>query len=184
VIADELEEVDEVVGRIESRLNRDDLSVDPWQEFAKSFYNAMRADQQGMWIMLAIVLLIVAVGVLNTVLMSVLERRREYGVLRALGARPYQVSRLVLYEVGIIAIVSILIGCPIGFAVNSWLAEGGIEMPTPFTYGGVEFTHMYSEINLRSFLIPAAIVFCAAVLVSLFPAVKAARTAPAKAMHG
>jgi putative ABC transport system permease protein len=183
VIVDELDDVRPVVARIKSRLARDDLSVDPWQEFAKSFYNAMSADKQGMWIMLAIVLVIVAVGVLNTVLMSVLERTREYGVLRALGARPAQVSRLVLYEVGVIAIGSILVGCPIGFAVNSWLAKNGIAMPTPLTYGGVEFTRMYSEINLRSFLIPAVIVFCVAVLVSLFPAMKAARTAPARAMR-
>ena len=48
--------------------------------FAKSFYEAMRADKAGMWVLLLVIVIIVAVGVLNTVLMSVLERRREYGL--------------------------------------------------------------------------------------------------------
>ncbi|UCH95485.1 MAG: ABC transporter permease, partial [Candidatus Aminicenantes bacterium] len=64
------------------------LAVEPWQVFARSFYIAMKADKEGMWIMLLIFVLVVAVGVLNTVLMSVLERRREYGVLKAVGTKP------------------------------------------------------------------------------------------------
>lgn len=183
VVVEELDDVLPMTEAIRERLSNPNLAVAPWQEFARDFYKAMKADQQGNWIMLFIIVVIVAVGVLNTVLMTVLERTREYGVLRAMGVRPLQVIRLVLYEVALMGLGSLVIGFVIALAVNYWLSIDGITMPQPFTYGGVEFTKLYTEINTRSFVIPAITVLLAAVLVSIFPAIKASRTAPAKAMR-
>ncbi len=183
VITKNLKVVDDVVGRLEHNLADTTIAVAPWQEFARSFYVAMKADKEGAWIGLFVILIIVAVGVLNTVLMSVLERTREYGVLRSLGTRPGQIIKLVLYEVALMAILSILIGSVIGLGANYWISQTGITLPETFTYGGVEFSTMKGEINARSFYIPAVAVLLAAVIVSLYPAGKAARVAPAKAMR-
>ena len=183
IVVDELDNVETITEMIKEVLVDPDLAVEPWQEFARAFYTAMKADQQGNWIMLVIIVLIVAVGVLNTVLMTVLERRREYGMLRAIGVRPAQVMRLVMYEVAVMAVISLIIGSVIALGVNYWLSLEGITISQGITYGGVEFRTFYSEINARSFIIPAITVFVAAIIVSLFPAIKAARTAPAKAMR-
>lgn len=182
IVIDDLDNVIPSSEGITQLINRPDLNVAPWQEFAKSFYNAMQADKQGMWIMLLVIVLIVCVGVLNTILMTVLERTREYGVLRAIGVHPGQIIRMVAYEVTVMALGSIAIGFFISLAANYWLSIYGIAVGS-FTYGGVEFTHMHSEINVRSYVIPAITVVLSAVLVSLFPAVKAAHTAPAQAMR-
>jgi len=175
------------VGRVTKRLNRllagTGLIADPWQVFAKSFYTAMKADQQGMWVMLLIIVLVVAVGVLNTVLMAVLERRREYGVLKAIGTKPGEIIKLILYEVNILAVICILIGTIVALGVNYWLSKHGIKLPQAFSYGGMKFEVMRSEINLRSFIIPAITVLISASLVSIIPALKAAKTDPAKAMR-
>lgn len=165
------------------KINNPELSVATWQVFAKAFYEAMKADQEGMWIMLVIIVIIVAVGVLNTVLMSVLERRREYGVLKAVGTKPHQIIRLVLLEVTILAIFCITIGIGLGFAANSFLSTHGIQLGQAFTYGGMKFETMYAEVNVRSFTIPAVTVLLSAILISLFPAIKAAKTEPAKTMR-
>lgn len=165
------------------------LSVEPWQVFAKSFYDAMQADKQGLWIMLVIIVIIVAVGVLNTVLMSVLERQREYGVLKALGTKPGQIVKLVLFEVIILAIICIILGSGLAFAANSYLASHGFKISTiysgleSFSYGGMNFEFMKSELNTRSFLIPGITILLCAALVSLIPAVKASKTEPAKTMR-
>ncbi len=168
---------------VQTRLNDPLLEVSPWQVVAKSFYKAMKADQQGDAIGRVIIMLIVAIGVLNTVLMSVLERTREYGVLKAVGTKPRQIFLLVVTEVIIIAIASICIGAILGIFINYLLSINGIKLPQEFTYGGMKFGTMYAEVNMRSLIIPAITVMLSAIIVSLFPAIKAARILPAKAMR-
>jgi len=163
------------------------VDVLPWQEFAKSFYNAMQADSRGHQVMLLILFIIVAIGVLNTALMSVLERRREYGVLRALGTRPKQIFRLIILEVMLLAGISIVLGFAVSLSVNSYISQHQIPITgffsKPITFGGMDFKTFTSEVNLRSFVIPALTVLVSAFLVSLMPALRAARTEPARAIR-
>jgi putative ABC transport system permease protein len=168
--------------RIAGTLDSPELTVEPWQEFAKSFYDAMKADQKGNWISLVVITLLVSIMVLNTVLMTVLERTREYGLMRAIGTRPWQVFGLVLTEVAEMALLSVAIGAIIAYALNYIYSIVGIPIP-PVDYGGVTFEKMYTEINTRSFVIPLLSVFLAATFISVFPALKAARTQPARAMR-
>lgn len=175
--------VDKVNKTLQEKINDPRLAVDPWQVFARSFYVAMKADKEGMWVMLVIIVLVVAVGVLNTVLMSVLERRREYGVLKAVGTKPGQIVKMVLAEVNIMAVVCIILGAGVGLLLNYILSKHGLTLPDPISYGGMQFQHMQAEINARSFYIPAITILSVASLVSLFPAVKAAKTDPARSMR-
>ena len=178
-----LSAVPEITELINEKIGSDKIQADPWQVFAKSFYNAMKADVEGMWVMLVIIMFVVAVGVLNTVLMSVLERRREYGVLKAMGTKPKDIIKLILTEINILAIICIVFGSIAALGINYYLSINGITLPEPFSYGGMDFQHMTSEINLRSFVIPAVIVILSATIVGFFPALKAAKTDPAKAMR-
>ena len=189
VIVSDLSKVSKVTERIKVKLSNSSLAIAPWQEFAKSFYQAMQVDQQGMWIALFIIILVVAVGVLNAVLMSVLERTREYGMLKAVGTKPRQIFWLVLYEVNIIALASVVIGTilalgfPLSTLINYLLAINGIAFPE-ISYGGMKFqTALYVEVNARSIYIPAITIVVSAMAVSLFPALKAALVTPAKAMR-
>jgi ABC-type lipoprotein release transport system permease subunit len=88
-----------------------------------------------------------------------------------------------LLEVTILAVFSILLGAVLGFGANSLLSTHGIKFGEGFTYGGVKFDTMYSEVNTKSFFIPALIVLLCSTLVSLYPSFKAARTEPAKTMR-
>lgn len=169
--------------RIAKSIGRPELVVEPWQEFARSFYDAMRADQKGNWISLAIITMLVAIGVLNTVLMSVLERTREYGLMRAMGTSPGMVFGLVITEVAIMAVFSIVAASLVSLVLNSALSSVGIPLPVSIDYGGMTFDEMYTEVNTRSFVIPILCVLFSATFISVFPAIKAARTRPAVAMR-
>lgn len=182
IVIDNLHRVRRTADAIQKKLDRPELAVAPWQEFARQFYQAMQVDRQGTWVSLFIILLIVAVGVFNTILMTVLERTREYGVLRAIGVRPGQVSRLVFYEVAVMAVLSAIIGTVVALGCNYYLSIEGLNIGE-FSYGGVTFSNLYSEINFHSYWIPGITVFVSALLVSIFPALRAARTAPARAMR-
>ncbi|MCY4552980.1 MAG: ABC transporter permease [Candidatus Poribacteria bacterium] len=183
VIVSNINRVDKITSAIETQLNDSTLDVAPWQVVAKSFYRAMQTDQQGDAISRLVIMLIVAIGVLNTVLMSVLERTREYGVLKAVGTKPVQIFWLVVCEVVIIALGSICVGVLLGVLVNYLLSIYGITYPEEITYGGMKLKTLYAEVNVRCLVIPAITVMLSAAIVSLFPAIKAARIMPAKAMR-
>jgi ABC-type lipoprotein release transport system permease subunit len=183
VISERLKRVPRLTATITGALDDETLDVDPWQDFARAFYRAMRADQKGNWISIFVIILIVAIGVLNTILMAVMERLREYGLLRAVGTRPGKIVSLVLAETAIMAAISIVIGTLVALAINYWLSFDGVSMPTPMTWGGMEFRTMRTEINARCFYIPAITVFLTALFVSIFPAIRAAHVAPARVMR-
>jgi ABC-type lipoprotein release transport system permease subunit len=168
---------------ITAALDQPLLVVEPWQVFAKTFYDAMRADQKGNWISLVIITILVAIGVLNTVLMTVLERTREYGLMRAVGTSPWVVFRLVVTEVAVMAVLSVVVGFAIALGLNYWLSFHGMTLPVALDYGGVTFSQMYTEINARSYVIPLLCVVLSATFISIFPAIRASRTQPAAAMR-
>ncbi len=158
------------------------LDVEPWQVTQKEFYQAMRLDKKGGDISDLIIMGIVAVGVLNTILMAVLERTREYGVLKALGTRPAFIFGLIMTEVALLALVSAAAGALASLGLNHYLSVTGIPIPKPVSYGGVRFTHMLSSVTPLVFLRPAYTVLATTLLVGIFPALKAARVTPVKAL--
>jgi ABC-type antimicrobial peptide transport system permease subunit len=115
--------------------------------------------------------------------MAVLERSREYGLLKAIGTRPKDIITLVLYEVLILALISIGIGTGLSLLINYMLSINGVTLPDPITYGGMEFRTMYTEVNARSIYIPAITISLVAMLVALPPAIRAAKTDPARTMR-
>ena len=183
VIVSNINKVDKITNALKTSLNDPTLEVAPWQVVAKSFYRAMKTDQQGDAIGRWVIMLIVAIGVLNTVLMSVLERTREYGVLKAVGTRPMQIFWLVICEVVIITLGSICVGALLGVLANYLLSIYGITYPEEITFGGMKIKTLYAAVNVRCLMIPTFIVLLSAGVVSLFPAIKAARILPAQAMR-
>lgn len=158
------------------------LDVEPWQVVAKTFYRSMQADKQGNVVFHFIIMLIVSIGVLNTVLMAVLERTREYGVLKALGTQPNQIFRMVVIEVMAMTALSLVVGGLLGLLTNYIFSIYGFTIP-PTEVGGIVMDTMRSEINAQSFYTPALLVFFSALLVSLFPARMASKIQPARAMR-
>lgn len=177
-----IKKVPALTRRLSQELSGMSLDVEPWQVVAKTFYRSMQADKQGNVVFHFIIMLIVAIGVLNTVLMAVLERTREYGVLKALGTRPGQIFRMVLLEVLAMTIISLVIGCMTGLLVNYVFSVFGFKIP-PTEVGGIVMDTMKSEINAPSIYVPTLLVFFSALLVSIFPARMASKIQPARAMR-
>jgi ABC-type lipoprotein release transport system permease subunit len=168
---------------IEEALDSPVLDIEPWQVVESQFYRAMQADIKGNWYTIMVFTIIIAVGVLNTILMVLLERTREFGVLKALGTRPFQIFLLIVFETVCLALLSIVIGSVTGVLTNWWLSVYGISYPVPIEYGGYVFDKLTARITLRTLVMPALIIFGTAVSVSLWPAVRAARIIPVRALR-
>ncbi|MCH2567253.1 MAG: FtsX-like permease family protein [Pseudomonadales bacterium] len=160
-----------------------DIVVSPWQTVQASFFRSMESDKRANEISLGIILFIVFIGVLNTVLMSVLERTREFGVLKAIGSRPWTIARLITIETSILSALGLVIGVILSIPLIWWFATTGFDMPEPIDIGGVKMQSMRGEFSLDVFIFPSCIVYVYALLVSIFPAVKAARINPVDAMR-
>ena len=183
IVAPKLNKVAKVERAVESALADPRLSVEPWQEFARGFYKAMQAENKEHQVSLIIFFIIVAVGVLNTTLMSVLERRREHGLLKALGTRPGRLFRMILNEVLLMALGSIAVGSVVGTAANLYLSRHGFKFSQGFTFGGMVYDTLRVEISARCYIIPSLLVLVAALVVSVYPALKAARTDAARSIR-
>ncbi len=160
-----------------------DYEADPWQVVESEFYTAMQADIKGNYVTIIVFTVIIALGVLNTVLMVILERTREFGVMKALGTRPGDIMKLIVIETCILALMSLVVGNIGGLLANWALSIQGITYPTPLEYGGVLFEKLLSKITLKTIWFPSLVIMVSALVVSLPPAIRAARISPTRAMR-
>lgn len=165
------------------RIIGDKMEADPWQVVEREFYIAMQADIKGNYITIIVFTVIIALGVLNTVLMVILERTREFGVLKALGTRPNDLIKLIVLETVILALISIVVGNVAGVLINWALSIHGIPYPIPLEYGGMLIDKILSEITFQSIWFPSLVILLSSLVVSLPPALRAARISPTKAMR-
>lgn len=143
-------------------------------------------------IILAIVLvvyLLVGLGILNVMLMSVLERTQEFGVLMAIGTRPRQVVAQVLWEGVWIASVAVAVGLALGLALNAYGEAHGLLDYTEgfgqvYELSGVALSmKLKSAFSLPRALQTAALVWVLTVLVGVYPAWRVAQLQPADALR-
>jgi ABC-type lipoprotein release transport system permease subunit len=126
---------------------------------------------------------IVALGIINTLFMSLHERMFEFGVLRAVGTRPWGIAQLIIYEAGSLAVLSIAMGCILGFIATVITAGIGFDY-TGIEYVGVTFRRLiFPVLQLRQFIEYPLWLFIFTTLVGLYPAIYAARMLPSAAMR-
>jgi putative ABC transport system permease protein len=108
---------------------RSGVSVRDWQAMEPAMRDAIDLKYATSMLFYASLVIVVAFIILNTLLMSVLERTREFGMLLALGMRSGQIGAMVWIELLGLALLGSAIGVTIGAAVTLWLQSVGIVMP-------------------------------------------------------
>ncbi len=154
-----------------------------WQVVSKEFYETMQADIEGGYVSYYIIVFLVCIGVLNTVLMSVMERTGEFGVLKAIGTSPKRLFALIVLETIMLSGFSCLFGAIAVAPLNYYFANTGFKLPTAYDISGVIMDSMIGLWDWHVFLEPALIVMLATAVISIFPALRAARVVPVDAMR-
>lgn len=131
-----------------------------------------------------VVFIAMGFGIVNTTLMAVFERIREFGLFKALGMKPWWIIREVLTESFFLLVMGMAIGNILGFLSIFALSESGIDLSA--LAAGAEFAGMsrviYPAILGRDVAMANLVVFVLGLLVSIYPAVKAARFTPVEAL--
>ncbi len=148
----------------------------PWQEILPGIYKMLAISRQSNWITYLLIYLVAAIGLLNTQRMSALERKREFGVLMAIGMRPRRMFRMILTESLVLGTLGGLVGTALGMAVTWYHATRGLDLGMftrhgEFTFMGVSFTgRIYSILTPTAALQPILVMVFVAFLAGLWPA--------------
>jgi ABC-type lipoprotein release transport system permease subunit len=161
--------------------------VHSWRESMPELEQFILLDDAGMYVTLAILVVVVGFGILNTILMAVLERKREFGVVLALGLRPRAVFTIVYLESMMLA----LVGLAIGLAIALPMILVFESHPIALTGDAVEAMEVFGFEPLITWKLKPlnplgsiATILCVAILAALYPATKASRGRPVEALRG
>ena len=159
-----------------------------WQETAPELDAAVRIDNLGNYLFNGILLAIVALAVLEALLVSVMHRRREFGVLHALGLTAGETGIVVLGEGVILAVISGAIGMAVGLGITAILGRTGLDLTAAFgdqlsVSGAVVSPIIHPTVHVARALQGTVVVIALGVLSSLYPMWQATRIDVAEAMQ-
>ncbi len=163
------------------------LTVLTWQESSPELNAAVRIDDMGNYVWQAIMFGIIALGIVNTVLMSVMYRRREFGLLQALGFTPRQTGGLVITEGLALTAISGFVGVAVGLFLTWLFFRNGLDFSFTwddnFTFSGVVVDPVIIPLfSVRRVVQSLAFILMIGTLASLYPAWRAMRIDVAEAM--
>ncbi|TXS94213.1 ABC transporter permease [Parahaliea maris] len=156
-----------------------------WDQLQPGLREAIRSDMVSAWFMYGVLIVLVALSVLNTQLMSVLERTREFGVMLALGLRPQRLGRLVLLETIFLGLIGLLLGVALGALVVLYFDAYGFSYPG-MAEAAARFNlppRIYPQVSLLSLFLGPLTVFLGALLAAVYPALRLLRLQPVAAMR-
>ncbi|MFT5682772.1 MAG: ABC-type lipoprotein release transport system permease subunit [Myxococcota bacterium] len=165
-----------------------DIEVLAWPEALPEMHSMIQIDRASNNTIMAIIGLIVALGVLNTVLMSVMERIREFGVMLAVGTSPRRLVTIIMLEGLVLGVVSIALGIGIGMLASWPLIVHGIDysemMGEAMTTGGVTLSAVvHAAPDWERLIIYSVIGLVLVVLTAIYPAWRASRLKPVESMR-
>ena len=173
--------------KVAAALRGPDVTVLTWSDLNQLFIQAFKTSASFYVILDFIVMLIVAVIIANTLLMSVFERIREMGILAALGMKARQIRQMFLLEAVGLGLAGIVVGLVLGSAGVAYLATSGFPIGDKIaTVGG---SSMALSTTLYARFVPGSIAglslatLLMVLLASFYPAWYAARLEPVEALR-
>jgi len=178
------DQVRETLDKLESVLPGPTYEVLPWTKLQPLLQSYLKLYDEFIAIWYMVVFIAMGFGIINTTLMAVFERMREFGLLKSLGMKPRQIVFQVITESFILLLIGAAMGNALAFFCTWVLSINGIDL-TAFAAGMETFgmTRVIIPVLLREdVLLSNTIVFVLGLCVCLYPAVKAARFTPVEAL--
>lgn len=182
ILLNNQEDADSVAAALKSP----SMSTLTWEDMNILLLQSIQTGMSFYYILYAIVILVVAVVIANTLLMAVFERTREMGILAALGMRRRQIMLMFLFEAVILSLVGIAIGIVLGSAGVAYLANVGVyigDATAAIAEGIALGSTMYGRFVPGDVFALSVAMLVIIVLVSLYPAWYAARLEPVRALR-
>lgn len=163
------------------------LTANSWEDSAEMMLAMESVGQIENYVILGLILLIGAVGIVNIIILSALERVEEIGMMKAMGLKENEIVRVFSFEATGIGLIGSSLGCLIGGIVNFFFTRYGVAMETMITedttYGIPILGRLYGSWNPSAYLFIFIFGVIVAIIASIPPAYWAARKDPIKAIY-
>lgn len=173
-----LEQADAVAASLRQALGSE-YEVTTWADLDPATKTRVGSVLYVMLFIGGVLFLLVATGIVNTMLMSVFERVREIGTMLALGVRRWQVTTLFLAEALLLGLFASTSGVLLGYGIVAGVFRNGFTIRPP----GGDATTIYPQISVSYLLLVVGFALFGTMLAALYPAWKAARLRPVDALR-
>lgn len=174
-----------VAETLKALISDDTIAITTWQQRLPMLSAYLKLTDSFIYIWYGVVFIAMGFGIVNTTLMAIYERIREFGLIRALGMNPAGIIRGVILESLFLLLLGLSIGNLVGIATVSLIAIHGIDLSA--LSAGTDMWGMPRIITpmlkARDILTANAVILTLGVAVSLYPASKAARITPVEALR-
>jgi len=182
ILCQSIDQTDDVKAELQSKLKND--KVETWGEISPELGYAQEMMGTMIYLFMGIVLLALAFSIVNTMLMAVLERKKEIGMLMAVGMTKRKIFLMITFETIFISMVATPIGMALSFITIEYFGKNGIDLSSvaeglsSLGIGSKIYTFLPAELYINITLLTLLIAF----LASLFPAKRALKLKPTEAI--
>jgi putative ABC transport system permease protein len=178
--------VPQAVRSLQADLRGDEIEILPWWVVEPFIRQFIEIDDAFFYVIALIFFVVISIGIVNTLMMSIFERTREFGVMMALGTKPGQIVRLVVEEAFGLGLVGMATGGALGAGVTLFFAKEGMNLGA--VSAGVEATGItssivYSRLTAVNLIYSDIAVLVVVLIVALYPAIRASRLRPVDAIR-
>jgi ABC-type lipoprotein release transport system permease subunit len=185
VISSDEKQIPSLVSQLEQSLQNEPLEIMPWYTMFPVMKEWVTLHNGFLYLFLGVVLFIVLAGQLNTLLISMLERTREFGVLMAIGTTDLQIAGILLIEGVVIGILGMTLGIILGFVIVYVTGFYGIDLS--ILLGSTSRFYVdpliHPHLKLDHLGITSGVILLASILAGIYPAWRASLLQPVEAIR-
>jgi len=183
--------LDDKIEALHAALEGQGVEVLRWYEISSLVMDAQTLDRAFAWIFLGIVVAIVISGIANAVLVSMMQRTREFGVLLALGMQRATLGAMIALETLILGVIGTILGTVTGLLLVTWMGNIGIDMRKLAEEGAfdamlAEFAMdpiVYPVVNTDHLVITVGMMLVASLASAIYPVWRSMRLEPVEAIR-
>ncbi len=170
---------------LKDKIQSKELIIRDWAEITPTLKLMVESIDYFAWFFIVIILIALAFGIINTMIMVVMERTKELGMLMAIGMNKKRVFSMILWETVFLSFVGALVGMLISASILQYFIYAGLDLSL-FGDGMNAFgfdTVIYPKVELNFYIQVGVLVFITALISSVFPAKYALKLQPANAIR-